>query len=342
MSDKLQPLDPRTAVDLYLDHREPELSKSSIQNQRYRLDSFVEWCEDEDIENINRLTGRNLHQFRVWRRQGRGESHGPVSKVTLRGILATVRMFLEFCATIDAVEEGLREKVMLPNVSAAEASREEKLDEDDADAIIDHLERFQYAGREHVIFSVLWHTGIRLGTLRGFDLRDFSYEQQSMKVRHRPESDTPLKNQEAAERIIAVGEHYCDVIQDYIDHNRVNTTDDYGREPLITTVQGRIAGGTIRNYVYQWTRPCMLRGCPHDRDPDTCEAMKSDTAGKCPSSRSPHGVRRGSITTHLRDGVPEEIVSDRMNASKEVLEQHYDKRTERERMELRREFLTDK
>jgi site-specific recombinase XerD len=342
MTDELQPLGPEQAINLYLDHREPEFSRSTLQNQRYRLESFVEWCDEKGIDNINRLTGRHLHEFRVWRRQGNGEKHGPVSKVTLQGILSTLRKFLEFAASIDAAEPGLREKVMLPNVSAQEASREEKLDEETATTLIDHLERFEYASREHVILAILWHTGIRLGTIRGFDLRDFDPDEGSLRVRHRPKTGTPLKNQEAAERQIAVGEHYRQVIQDHIDNIRIETTDDHGREPVLTTKFGRMSANAIRNTVYRMTRPCMVTECPHDRDPETCEAMPTDQASRCPSSRSPHGIRRGAITTHLRDGVPEEVVSDRMNASKDVLEQHYDKRTERERMEQRREFLTGK
>ncbi|MHC3378220.1 hypothetical protein [Haloarcula sp. H-GB5] len=43
----------------------------------------------------------------------------------------------------------------------------------------------------------------------------------------------------------------------------------------------------------------------------------------------------------LRQGTPEEVVGDQSNVSRDVLEQHYDRRTERERMELRRDLLED-
>jgi hypothetical protein len=43
----------------------------------------------------------------------------------------------------------------------------------------------------------------------------------------------------------------------------------------------------------------------------------------------------------LRTATPEEIVSERSNASEDVLDQHYDERSEREKMELRREFVND-
>jgi hypothetical protein len=69
--------------------------------------------------------------------------------------------------------------------------------------------------------------------------------------------------------------------------------------------------------------------------------MKRTTASGCPSSRSPHDVRRGSITKHLREGTPREVVVDRMNVSREVLDLHYDERTKREKMRIRREFIED-
>jgi hypothetical protein len=43
----------------------------------------------------------------------------------------------------------------------------------------------------------------------------------------------------------------------------------------------------------------------------------------------------------LREGTPEGVVSDQSDVPGDVLETHYDRRTERERMEIRREFLRD-
>ncbi|MCU4926943.1 site-specific integrase [Halobacteria archaeon AArc-dxtr1] len=334
MSD-LEPIEPAEAVNLYLNHREPDLSEKSVQNHRYRLNSFVEWCDERGIDNLNDLTGRDLHRFRTWRRKN------GIAKVTLRGQLATLRVFLEFCANIDAVEPGMRERVLLPEVDPEEASKDEKLEESHANDLLDYLERYQYASREHVVVAILWHTGIRLGSLRAFDLSDFDPDARCLDLCHRPDTGTPLKNGKGAERSIAVGETFCRVIQDYIDVHRDDVFDDYGRRPLITSREGRLSATAIRRTIYQTTRPCQYGICPHDRDPDDCEAMLHNKASQCPSSRSPHGIRRGSITQHLRDGTPEEIVSDRMNVSGDVLDQHYDRRTEREKMELRRQFLKE-
>lgn len=53
-------------------------------------------------------------------------------------------------------------------------------------------------------------------------------------------------------------------------------------------------------------------------------------------------MRRASIKYHLREDVPIPVISDRMNASPSVLQDHYDARSEEEKMEVRRDGLTDR
>jgi len=328
----LEPIEPSEAIEMYLQNRQPELSEKSIQNHTYRLGNFEEWCGEQEIENLNYLTGRDLNRYRNWRARD-------IATVTLVGELRTLRVFLEFCASIDGVEPGLREKVRIPSVSDEEESKEIHIGVERAERILEYLNQFQYASRDHVVFAILWHTGCRLSTLRAVDVSDFDSEEPCLEVRHRPESETALKNGEAAERSIAVSDHYRGVIEDYIRHNRYDVTDDYGREPLITSEYGRLTGTAIRTAIYQLTQPCTYGDCPHDREPSDCEYTNYEKVSECPSSLSPHPIRRGSITAHLREGTPGEVVSERMDVSPGVLDKHYDERTEREKMRVRRDYL---
>lgn len=189
----------------------------------------------------------------------------------------------------------------------------------------------------------MWHTGIRTGTVHALDVTDFDRERERLRIQHRPETDTPRKNKQSAERYIALTTDVSDILADYVDVNRHDVIDDYGRDPLFTTKRGRPAKNSIRRNVYAVTRPCATgRDCPHGRDPDSCEAaQRTNDACQCPSTVSGHSVRRGAITHHLRQDVPEKVVSDRMNVSQDVLEDHYDRRTEDEKTEQRRQFLTN-
>jgi hypothetical protein len=51
----------------------------------------------------------------------------------------------------------------------------------------------------------------------------------------------------------------------------------------------------------------------------------------------PHSLRRSAITYWLNEGHSKELISDRMDVLKKVLDKHYDARTESEKRELRRE-----
>ena len=82
--------------------------------------------------------------------------------------------------------------------------------------------------------------------------------------------------------------------------------------------------------------------CPHDRDTDDCEAANDEArAARCPSSVTPHPIRRGYITQSLRAGVPVENVSDRQSVSPTIIDQHYDVRIKEDKMQKRQAVIGD-
>jgi len=336
MSDELEPLAPGAGRDLYLEHRRGEVSESTLSSHRYRLNEFVEWCEEQEVHNLNDLTGRDLHAYRVHRRES-----DDLKAVTLQGQLSTLRVFLKFCSSVDAVEEGLHEKILLPKVSGEQQASRTTLEPERAEKILDYLGKYQYASRQHVLLTLLWRTGLRMGTTRAIDLGDYDPDTPGVELVHRPEQDTPLKNKDRGERWVALRPHTVTVIDEYIAGPRKDVTDEYDREPLLTTAQGRASTSTIQGSVYTLTRPCIHDECPHaEYDPETCEFTKRENSTKCPSSRSPHDVRSGAITAHLLNDVPVEVVSGRMDVTQSVLDRHYDRRSEREKMEQRRKYLS--
>lgn len=334
MTDDLEPLDPRTAKQMYLDDRRHEVAEATLQTHGYRLRQFVEWCDRDGIENLNDFSGRDIHRFRVKRRE-----EDEAATATMKGQLATLRTFLRFCASVDGVESGLDEKIILPKTTPEDA-RDEMLKADRARAVMDHLEQYRYARLEHALLAVLWHTGLRIGAAVGVDIQDYDPDEQFLELVHRPAQGTSLKNQSQGERFVALSDAVCAILDDWLDVNHPGVVDEYDRDPLFATKRGRLSRNRGRTIAYQYTRPCVYgAGCPHDRDPDSCEAMPTSQSHACPSSLSPHPIRRGSITYHLQKDTPEQVVSSRMDVSLDVLDRHYDQRTEREKLRQRRRYL---
>lgn len=326
MTQELEKLEPERGVELYLRQRQDDAADSTIRAHKGRLKHFVRWCEQEGIDNLNELTGRRLYEFRLWRKED-----GDLNTTSVRTQLSTLRAFVKFLETIDAVPDNLHEDISLPALKEGEGVREVMLEADRAQEILSHLARFEYASRRHVILDVLWKTGMRTGALHSLDVEDIDTDKQALQIRHRPETGTSLKNGNRGERMVAVSEETLQLIEDWVSHNRSESTDEYGRNPLMATPSGRIAKGSIRKSVYRVTRPCAIN--------EECCGKKGEFPSKCPKSQSPHALRRGSITYHLKEDVPKQVVSDRTNVSPDVLDEHYNEMTHEEQMEQRRQYL---
>ncbi|PSP87777.1 integrase [Halobacteriales archaeon QS_4_69_34] len=333
---ELEEVEPETAVELYLESRRYECSQSTVSNHRYRLGHFTRWCEQGNLQQMSEMSGRKAEEYRQWRRRD-----GDLAPVTIEQQIRTFRVFLQYCESNEWVRPGIHEKVLVPDVSAQEKSRNDHIDADTADRVLSYLKRYHYGSTRHVLFHLLWHTGIRTGAARALDTDDWHPNEGYLSIRHRPDTETPLKLKERGERNLSIiNSDLATVLTDYIRDMRPEVTDEHGREPLIASKQGRMHPTNIQRHIYVVTRPCHYgQPCPHDRDPDECEATPTRSASKCPSSVSPHPIRRSAITEHLNQDVPKEVASERMAVSVKTLEQHYDARTKEDKRELRRDYL---
>jgi integrase len=332
----LEPIAPERAVELYLQDRESELSKRSQYGHKSRLGYFTRWCDEQDITNMNKLSGRDLHRFRLWRR-----ADGDLAPISEKTQMDTLRVFIRWCTSIEAVPADLHAKVVSPSMSEEDETKDVMVDADVAEGILDYLSSYEYASARHLCFQLMWRALLRRGGVRTLDVSDYDPQEMSLEVQHRPETGTPIKNKQSGERFIALNDETCALLDDWLADQRPDVEDEYGRKPLLGSSEGRLHVTTIQNYIYSVTTPCMVTDeCPHDRVISECDAAGVRTgASKCPSSRSPHAVRRGAITNWLSADIPEPVVSARANVSSDTLHKHYDRRTERKKMEQRRKYL---
>lgn len=340
----LDSVPPARAVDKYLDSRSSEVTVSTLREYEDNLGNFVEFCDQRGIEQVKNLDGAMLDDLKVWIREEVPEGTKEYSPKTMRDQMYLLRNFLRYLEQIEAVPEGLQEKVDVPELESDDGVSDEFLEAERARTILDHLSTFEYASREHIVWLLLSLTGGRKGAIHSLDVDDCHVNGENyIEFRHRPEQGTRLKNGTKSEREVSIPESAAVAISDYIETTRIDVTDDYGRRPLLTTRYGRVSKSTITKDVYKWSRPCMISDeCPHERSVDECSAATNlDVASQCPSSTSPHRVRTGYLTTERKNGVPKEVLSERCDVSEAILEKHYEFLSEEDQRKMRQRILEE-
>lgn len=336
---ELEPVHPITAAELYYEQQlNNNLSPRTVEARERRVRQFTEWCEENNIEALSDLSGRHLLAYK-------NDIASGIAPATLRTYLSDLRQFLLFCTNIDAVSDSLPEKVSVPVLSDEDNRRETVVEREKIEAMLDYLSRYEYASMHHVLVALAGQTGARMGGLHSLDVRDVDTENARLSFAHRPDEGTRLKNGRNGERVVALDEDCAEMLEVYIEGRRVSKQDQYGRRPLFTTKRatGRLSKAQLHARLYHISLPCQHgQGCPLDKSPETCDwAQVYDEAVKCPESERSHDFRRGVITHLLRESVPIRIVSDRVDADEDTLDQHYDRRTKTEKTEVRRDYLED-
>lgn len=331
---QLKQTPPQDAKKRYLKKKQSHVTDKSYYNYNVSLKRFLEFLSERGIDDMREVDSDEIVRFEEWRLE-------TVKPITCRNDMRTVRNFIQFCESIQAVPVGLHELVSPTKVSGDDEICDDILTREEAKRILPYLNKYEYCSTRHVTVLILWKTGMRIGGLRAVDLGDFDSARPALEIRHRPEAGTPLKRKTKSERDVLLTPDSAEVIEDYIADSRPDVEDDYGREPLIATNHGRIARTTIQKNVYTATRPCTYQECPFGEDPDTCEAMAFDQANKCPGSVSPHALRRGYVTAARNAGQPKDVTGERVNMSGKILDKHYDHGNHEEKAERRRNYLRE-
>lgn len=101
--------------------------------------------------------------------------------------------------------DGLAEQVHAPELPDGAESRDVHISSEGAHRILDYLHDHHYAGRDHVVFLILWKTAMRRSALRSLDVDDLRPDDNALVLEHRIDEGTRLKNGEGGERWVYLG-----------------------------------------------------------------------------------------------------------------------------------------
>ncbi|QSG04061.1 tyrosine-type recombinase/integrase [Natranaeroarchaeum sulfidigenes] len=340
---------PVSVVEYFISIHVDEWREDTFKDYSYDLTRFLEYCEYADIDDLSDLSSRDFEGFKKWRKKD-----GNIVLATLHGQLANVRVFTRWCETVEIVEQGLADEMDMPDLDRSDIVSYVRLDTETAEQIIEYHRQFDYVTRGFAEFALMWESLNRLGDVRALDLKHYNREEGYIVLEANEEEGTPLKNGESevegegGEREISLSDWVCEVLNTYIDGTgdpahpkRIDAEDEHGRKPLFTTRYGRASVSTVRRDLYRITQPCQYGvECPHDRNPNECDARQNNNRlSRCPSNVSPHPVRRGGICHQLKEGVAKDVICGKADVSRKVLNKHYDLRTKEEAREQRRKEL---
>lgn len=310
--------------DRYLNRRKNN-SPTTIAQYRRTIPGFVDFAAEHDVKSPTGLTTELVDQFvdKLYRQY--------YKDATILVHTKNVRAWLNWLNTRDYCPESVVAILNKDELGLEPTARDDAIPESEANHILDQLSSNRRGTVQHALFELIWNGGPRLGGIHSTDVRDFFPNEGILRVRHRPDSGTRLKNGEDGNRNIVLKDRVVDAIELYLSTERIDVEDAHGRRPLFSTGYGRAAKSTLRRWIYDVT---SCRWAPESGD-HYCDCSCDPDTDVCPYSYYPHAIRRGAIVRHLSGGLALDKASERFDVSPSVIKAHYDPRTESRRLEDR-------
>lgn len=334
--DSRYPNDPETTAEdtseLYHAKRcRDGISEKHKNNLIYEIAPFILSLKRQGVDDLLDAESRNVLRFA----SEQGEKN---KNTTLSTRMRTIRVFCEWGEAQDMVAEDLSESVdkAIPETDEDDWVRESGITPDRILSLLAELsdDTETYVSRPHVVSTLAFRVGLRLGAMRALCLRDWNPDELQLQVKHRPEMGCPLKNKKKSTRIVNISAETGAILQDWIYTRRPECEpDEHDGEkyqPLISSIYGRVAKSTMRRDVYAVT---CCGGCETD---DGRPLPVVQDAIDCPESVPPHSLRKAGASWMLDAGTDKQLVADRIDNSPEVLEKWYNEMTAKQEADVRR------
>ena len=320
--DRIPDLQIPDATDRFIIRNRPGWKGETARTYRKSLDTLEEFfSERESVESVADLERWTLGQYQDWLVENE------YARATVQSKQKQARLWVKWLESQGLVEVGLHLAIQPIKLSDKEQTSSDILEPDQIKKYLAYYRNSpKWRGtRRHALLEVISHTGARRSGIRALDVADWDSKNQKLVFMNRPERGTRLKRGDSHQRKVVLSGEPAQVVDEFIAQNRLNKHDENGREPLFASRQGRPTKSTITNWVYTATQPCIMQECPHSKERHNCEWTKQTKASQCPSSSSPHPVRRGSITWQLNIGRDPKDVAARAATTPEVIRRYYDR-----------------
>jgi integrase len=289
---------------------------------RYR-DTVNDFIQSQDVTDLMEVTPREVNR---WNQLLQRRDY---ARTTRDGRFETLEVFFKWAEAEwraprdDKISQTIARKRNDLNVSGDEKSRSgddnHRISSERAEKIIGHLAKHDYASRQMVEFLLIYHIGCRQSALLSIDCSDVKPRKGIIQIRNRPEeSGVRLKRGNKGERDVNISPDIMSVVTDYINEHRSKPNDE--SDALLTSWAGRIDDSTLYRDIAGLTK------CGECLD-DGGEPLTKQNASDCPESIGCHDLRRVAITRMRDEGISWDTISGRVNATVQMLKQHYDSPT---------------
>jgi len=310
------------AVDSFISRNRFNWKGETARTYRKSLDTFEEFlAKNTSVGSVSELERWNLGQYQDWL------IARDYAAATVQSKQKQARRWVKWLESQGLVEVGLHLAIQPIQLSDKEQTSSDNFEPRQIKNYLNYYRESQKwrATRRHALLEVIAHTGARRSGIRALDVADWDSENQKLVFMNRPERGTRLKKGDTHQRKVVLSSEPAQVVDEFLAKNRLNKHDENGREPLFASRQGRPTKSTITNWLYAATQPCIMQECPHSKERHNCEWTKQTKASQCPSSSSPHPIRRGSITWQLNIGRDPKNVAARAATTPEVIRRYYDR-----------------